>query len=55
MTREQVAEAARAVIAELAAAGPVQTGLVMKRLMADLKGKADGKLVNQVVQELVAQ
>ncbi len=55
MSREEVAQAARAVIAELGAAGPVQTSNVMKRLMADLKGKADGKLVNQVVQELLSK
>jgi uncharacterized protein YqeY len=28
-------------------------GLVMKNVMADLKGKADGKLINQVVGELL--
>ena len=55
LSREEVAQAARAVMAELGAAGPVQTGNVMKRLMADLKGKADGKLVNQVVQELLSK
>lgn len=27
-------------------------GMVMKNVMADLKGKADGKLINQIVSEL---
>ena len=27
-------------------------GMIMKAVMADMKGKADGKLINQVVAEL---
>ena len=27
-------------------------GVIMKAVMADMKGKADGKLINQVVAEL---
>ena len=53
LSRDQVAEAARAVIAETGAAGLAQTGAVMKLLMARLKGQADGKLVNEVVRELL--
>jgi uncharacterized protein YqeY len=53
MGREQVVEAARAVIAETGATGPAQMGAVMKQLMAQLKGQADGKLVNEVVHELL--
>jgi uncharacterized protein YqeY len=30
-----------------------QMGLVMKSLMQELRGQADGKLVNQVVRELL--
>jgi uncharacterized protein YqeY len=53
LSREQIAEAARAVIAATGAAGPAQTGVVMKQLMAQLKGQADGKVVNEVVRELL--
>ena len=53
MGREQVVEAARAVLAETGATGPAQMGAVMKQLMAQLKGQADGKLVNEVVRELL--
>jgi uncharacterized protein YqeY len=53
MSRDQVVEAARAVIAEMGATGPAQMGAVMKQLMARLKGQADGKLVNEVVRELL--
>lgn len=54
MSRDEIIAAARAVIAELGASRPAQTGEVMKRLMPQLKGQADGKLVNQIVQELLS-
>lgn len=54
VSREQIAEAARAVIAQTGAQGPAQMGVVMKQLMAQLKGQADGKLINEVVRELLA-
>ena len=54
MSREQIAEAARAVIAQTGATGPAQMGAVMKQLMAQFKGQADGKLVSEVVRELLA-
>jgi uncharacterized protein YqeY len=54
MTREQIVEAARAVISQTGATGPAQMGTVMKQLMAQLKGQADGKLVSEVVHELLA-
>ncbi len=53
LSRAEVTEAARAVIAESGAGGPAQMGEVMKRLMPQLKGQADGKLVSEVVRELL--
>ena len=53
LTREQVGEAARAVIAQVGATGPAHMGPVMKQLTAQLKGQADGKLISQVVKELL--
>lgn len=55
LSREQVTEVARRVIDELGATGPAQMGPVMRRLMAELKGKADGRLVNEVVRGILAQ
>jgi uncharacterized protein YqeY len=54
----QLAEAeirakAEAVIAELGVTDIKGMGQVMKRLMADLKGQADGKVINQIVRELL--
>ena len=53
MDRDEVEAAARAVIEQLGASGLGDKGKVMGRLMADLKGKADGGLVNATVTELL--
>jgi len=52
--REEIADLARQVIADLGVEGPRQMGRVMGALMPQLKGQADGKLVNQVVRELLS-
>ena len=54
MTREEVLEAARKVIAELGARGPGDKGKVMPVLINQLRGRADGREVNAVVSELLA-
>ena len=53
MEPEEVEAAARAVIEQLGASGPGDKGKVMGRLMSELKGKADGGLVNATVTELL--
>ena len=53
MTREEIVEAARRVIEELGAQGPGDKGKVMPKLIAQLKGKADGREINAVVTELL--
>jgi len=54
LSREEIEVKARQVIEEVGATSPAQMGEVMRRLMPMMKGKADGKLVNQVVRELLA-
>lgn len=54
MPREEVVDLARRVIDEVGATGPRDMGKVMPRMMAAVAGRADGKMVSQVVQELLA-
>ncbi len=55
MSREEIEAAARAIIARVGASGPRDMGKVMGPLMAELQGRADGKLVSEVVRSLLAQ
>ncbi len=54
MDRNEIEALARQVLAELQAEGPGAMGVVMGRLMPQLKGKADGRLVNEVVREILS-
>lgn len=54
LSREEIAERAKATIERLEATGMGQMGAVMRSLMQELRGQADGKLVNQVVRELLS-
>ena len=53
MTHEEIIVAARRVIEELGAQGPGDKGKVMPKLIAQFKGKADGREINAVVTELL--
>jgi uncharacterized protein len=53
LTREEIVAAARQAIAHVGASGKGDFGKVMSVLAPKLKGKADGRLVSQVVQELL--
>lgn len=53
MDRDAIAEMARRVVQEVGARGPGDKGRVMGRLMPQVRGKADGALVNTVVTELL--
>jgi uncharacterized protein YqeY len=55
MSEEEIRSAAQTVIAEVGATGPRDMGKVMGKLMPQLRGKADGRLVNQVVRGLLLE
>ena len=53
LDREEVVALAREAAAEVGATGPTDRGKVMGKLMPQLRGKADGAVVNAVVGELL--
>lgn len=53
LSADEIQELARAAIAEVGAASPADLGKVMKVLMPQVKGRADGQLVNQIVRTLL--
>lgn len=54
MTREEIVDAARQVIEEVGAQGLGDKSKVMPKLIAQLKGRADGREINAVVTELLS-
>ncbi len=54
MSREEILAAARRVIEEVGARGPGDKGTVMQNLVPQLKGKAEGRDINEVVTELLS-
>jgi uncharacterized protein YqeY len=53
MSRDEIAEMARQVIAEVGATSLKQQGEVMKALLPRLKDRAEGRLVSEIVRDLL--
>jgi uncharacterized protein YqeY len=54
MSRAEIIAVARQMVDAVGAKGPSDKGKVMSQLMPQLKGKADGKEVSEIVSELLA-
>ena len=54
LSREEIEARTSAIIKEVGAAGPQDASKVMPALMKEMKGKADGKLVQEIVKEKLA-
>ena len=55
MSRDEIVAAAKAVIERVGAKGPADKGKVMPVIMSELRDKAEGREINAVVTELLAQ
>lgn len=55
MSEQQVRDIVRAKLKELGATGPADMGKIMGPVMAALSGKADGKVISQIVKEELAK
>ncbi len=55
MSRQEIVKAAREVIAQAGARGPADKGKVMPVLISQLAGRAEGREINEVVSELLAE
>ena len=53
LSREEIKSEAQRIIEEVGAQGPGDKGKVMPKIIAQLKGKADGREINEVVTELL--
>ena len=53
LTEEEISALVHAAVEETGASRPKDMGKVMSRLMPDVKGKADGRAVSRIVQELL--
>ena len=54
-SREEIVEAVKRIMAETGAQSQRDKGKVMPKLVAEFKGKADGRVINEVVSELLGK
>ena len=53
LTEEEIRQLAQEIVAQVGAQGPKDLGKVMGAITPKTKGRADGKIVNQIVRELL--
>ncbi len=55
MTEDQIRPVVKRIVSELGASDLKQLGPVMRQAMAELKGKADGRQVNEIVRKMLTR
>lgn len=55
VSHDEIVATAHRIIQEVGAHGPADKGKVMPKIIAELKGKADGREINNIVTELLAR
>ena len=55
VSHDEIVAAAQRIIGEVGARSPQDKGKVMPKIIAELKGKADGREINSVVTELLSK
>jgi uncharacterized protein YqeY len=55
MGKDQIVEVAQAIIERVGAKGPADKGKVMPVIMGELRGRAEGRDINDVVSELLSK
>lgn len=55
LTEEEIRSRAKEAIEQVGAASPAQMGEVMRVLMPQLKGKADGQVVSRIVKDILSE
>jgi uncharacterized protein len=55
LSREDIVKVVQEVLAAVGAKGPGDKGKVMQQVMPKLKGKAEGKVINDIVMELLGK
>jgi len=55
LTRDEIIHEVRQVVAAVGAQGPGDKGRGMQQLMPRMKGRADGKVINEIVTELLGK
>ncbi len=55
LDEQEIRQVVERIVSELGASGPSQLGPVMRKAMAELRGRADGRLVNQIAREILSR
>ena len=55
LSRAEIEEAVQCVVTQLGATGMKQLGPVMRETMAQLRGEADGRLVNEIARDILSR